>query len=88
VCGSIDLFSTANSCPRDIDPNGRAGWAAGLDVFDEYIWRMFRQHLLRELEEKAIAAELPYPMLVLLRNPQEGDPCPVLLDPLHLHQIA
>jgi hypothetical protein len=73
---------------RENDPESRTGWAAGLDVFDEYIWRMFRQHLLCELEEKAIVAELPYPMLVVLRNPQEGDPCSVLLDPLHLHQIA
>jgi hypothetical protein len=46
------------------------------------------EHLAPELRCELIAAELVQPTLVLQRHPQEGDPCPVLFDPLYLDKLT
>jgi hypothetical protein len=73
---------------RDKDPDGRTGGDAGLDVFDGHIWRMFREHLILDLEGKPIAVAWPQSTIVLQEHPQEGDPRPVLFDPLNLHDFT
>jgi hypothetical protein len=73
---------------RDIDPDGRTRGDVSFDILDGPVWRTFRQHLLRELEKKALAVELPYPLLVVLRNPQESHTRPIRFDPLHLPDIT
>ena len=55
-------------------PDGRTGGDVGLDVSEERIWRMFRKHLILDLEDKPIAVALPQSTLVLQRHPQEGEP--------------
>jgi hypothetical protein len=73
---------------RHIDLKSRARGDAGLDVLDRHFWRMFREHLVPDLGCVLIAAELVQPTLVLQRHPKEGDPCPVLFDPLYLDKLT
>ena len=50
---------------RNKDPDGQTGGDVGLDVSDGRIWRMLREHLILDLEDKPIAVALPQSTLVL-----------------------